>query len=365
MLSVPSYFYTRSGKFIYWAIFTILSFSSVLRLYILHGYVRLYYSHMATLELTLVYICCIQTSVFDFLESFGLYIIQLVIYLVFNILKYRSVTTSGGYLFDYILFFIVIGFYLNYNNYSYIQTEIRWYNTEGQTSKKKEMIQDFILRLIPKHLSSQIGSAELSLGSSYNNVTMLFADIVGFTAYSADKTPKEVVRMLSKLFTAFDKECNKLQLYKVYTIGDCYVVMSFLDGNDRIEPEQECADVVELGFSMIEIIAKVRKEVNFDGLHMRIGIHTGTIIGGIVGTDIIRFDLYGSDVLIANKMESNGQQDRIHISQSSKELLDKVNKNRRYLFTPNGETEIKALNRKVGGYFVDKNVQQDIDSSES
>jgi hypothetical protein len=149
-----------------------------------------------------------------------------------------------------------------------------WYNTEGQTSKKKEMIQDFILRLIPKHLSSQIGTAELSLGSSYNNVTMLFADIVGFTAYSADKTPKEVVRMLSKLFTSFDKECNKLQLYKVYTIGDCYVVMSFLDGNDRIEPEQECADVAELGFSMIEIIAKVRKEVNFDGLHMRIGIHT-------------------------------------------------------------------------------------------
>jgi class 3 adenylate cyclase len=263
------------------------------------------------------------------------------------------------------MYFVVFGGYLTYNNYYYIQTEIRWYNTEGQTSKKKEMIQDFILRLIPKHLSSQIGSAELSLGSTYNNVTMLFADIVGFTAYSADKTPKEVVRMLSKLFTSFDKECNKLQLYKVYTIGDCYVVMSFLDGNERIEPEQECADVVELGFSMIEIIAKVRKEVNFDGLHMRIGIHTGAIIGGIVGTDIIRFDLYGSDVLIANKMESNGQQDRIHISQSSKDLLDKVNKSKRYLFTPNGETEIKALNRKVVGYFIDKNVQHDMESSDS
>ena len=80
--------------------------------------------------------------------------------------------------------------------------------------------------------------------------------------------------MLSSLFTAFDKECNKLDLYKVYTIGDCYVVMSFLDNRDRLSPQVECEKVTELGFSMIEIISRVRKEVNFMGLHMRIGIHT-------------------------------------------------------------------------------------------
>lgn len=219
-------------------------------------------------------VCLVLRSVLDFLESISLYLIQLICYIAFNILKYNSVTSNGSYLSDYVVFFVVFGIYAIFNNYYYIKTEIDWYNTEGQTSNKKEMIQDFILRLIPKHLSSQIGSAELSKGSSYSNVTMIFADIVGFTAYSGNKTPKQVVQMLSKLFTAFDKECNKLQLYKVYTIGDCYVVMSFLDGDDRIAPELECADVLELGFSMIEIIAKVRKEVNFDGLHMRIGIHT-------------------------------------------------------------------------------------------
>lgn len=208
------------------------------------------------------------------MESATLFFVQLTFFLVFSILKYLSVTTSGSYLFDYIVFYLVIGIYAIFNNYHYIKTEISWYNTEGQTSKKKEMIQDFILRLIPKHLSSKIGSPELSIGDTYENVTLLFADIVGFTSYSAGKTPNEVVHMLSRLFTSFDKECNKLELYKVYTIGDCYVVMSFLDGNQRIKPEEECADVVELGFSMIEIIARVRKEVNFDGLHMRIGIHT-------------------------------------------------------------------------------------------
>ena len=78
--------------------------------------------------------------------------------------------------------------------------------------------------------------------------------------------------MLSQLFTSFDKECNRLNLYKVYTIGDCYVVMSFLDKNNRLPPEKECADVLEMGFKMIEIISRVREEINFDGLHMRIGL---------------------------------------------------------------------------------------------
>lgn len=203
---------------------------------------------------------------------------QLAVFLVFYILKYSGQTYSGFYLADYIIYYFVMSGYCLFNYYFYQSTQVSWYNTEGQTSNKKEKIQDFILRLIPKHLSSQIGSPTLSLGSTYTDVTLLFADIVGFTAYSADKSPKEVVQMLSKLFTAFDKECNKLELYKVYTIGDCYVVMSFLDGNNRCPPEQECVDVLELAFVMIEIIARVRKEVNFDGLHMRIGIHTVSLL---------------------------------------------------------------------------------------
>lgn len=295
------------------------------------------------------------------MESVSLLVAQALVFLPCLNFKYVSVTTSGDYLFSYLAFYFVTSIYSIYNAYHYIWTVITWYNTQGQSSWKKDMIQDFILRLIPKHLSNDIGSDKLSIGSTYENVTLLFADIVGFTAYSAGKTPKQVVEMLSSLFTSFDKECNRLELYKVYTIGDCYVVMGFLDGNDRMDPELECQDVLELGFSMIEIIARVRKEVNFDGLHMRIGIHTGSIIGGIVGTNIIRFDLYGADVLIANKMESNGQEDRIHVSQTSKELLDKVNQNKRYMFSPNGEVEISALNRKVKSYFVDRNNSKQTD----
>jgi hypothetical protein len=73
--------------------------------------------------------------------------------------------------------------------------------------------------------------------------------------------------------------------------------------------------------------------------------------------------LYGADVLIANKMESNGQQDRIHISQSSKDLLEKVNFNGRYIFTPSTPTEVKALGAQIPSYFVDKDIKNELDLS--
>ena len=161
--------------------------------------------------------------------------------------------------------------------------------------------------------------------------------------------------MLSQLFTSFDKECNRLNLYKVYTIGDCYVVMSFQDKFNRIAPEKECTHVVELAFQMIEIIGLVRKEVDFSGLHMRIGVHTGKIIGGLIGTGIIRYDLYGHDVLIANKMESSGESDTVHISEATKNMLCRNPMNeQRFQFIPGEDLEIKVLNKTLSTYFIEE-----------
>ena len=79
--------------------------------------------------------------------------------------------------------------------------------------------------------------------------------------------------MLTKLFTKFDKECVRYKVYKVYTIGDCYVVLGFINANQR-NPVEEAKNVVKMGLSMIEIIRIVRTEANFNLLDMRIGIHT-------------------------------------------------------------------------------------------
>lgn len=102
---------------------------------------------------------------------------------------------------------------------------------------------------------------------------MLFADVAGFTAYSASVPAESVVVMVSKLFTEFDKMCLKYQIYKVYTIGDCYVAMGFVN-KDKRDPGREANNMVQMALSMIDIIRATRKEINFSGLDMRIGIHT-------------------------------------------------------------------------------------------
>lgn len=126
------------------------------------------------------------------------------------------------------------------------------------------------------------------LSDTYEDVTLLFADIVGFTSFSSSCSPRQVVEMLSKLFTDFDIECNRLNLFKLYTIGDCYVVMGLTDKKNRKLPAEEANDVVQLGFKMLDIIVRVRKQVNFEGLNMRIGIHT--VVLGNVGQSLRRSD---------------------------------------------------------------------------
>jgi class 3 adenylate cyclase len=253
----------------------------------------------------------------------------------------------------YLIFFFLAEFLVLLSSYIHIRAEVSAFNNVNLGASTALQIRSFVDRLLPKHVQDYAASDEL-VGETAENVTLLFADIVGFTSYSAGKTPQEVVSMLSQLFTAFDKECSRLNLYKVYTIGDCYVVMSFLDKNARVSPERECASVVELGFRMIEIIGRVREEIKFDGLHMRIGVHTGNIIGGVIGTGIIRYDLYGQDVLIANKMESSGRPDSIHVSESTKLLLEKTSYRKHYLAQPDKEVYISSLETKVNTYFLER-----------
>ena len=105
---------------------------------------------------------------------------------------------------------------------------------------------------------------------------MMYADIKGFTEYSNRHTAQQVVVMLSKLFTSFDELCIKHKVYKVYTIGDCYVVMSFLD-KERRKPEDypnEAMNVMKMAQDMVHIIRETAREIKFNELNMRIGIHT-------------------------------------------------------------------------------------------
>ena len=115
----------------------------------------------------------------------------------------------------------------------------------------------------------------------------------------------------------------------MHTIGDCYVVMGYTGRTPKYRRTtqvqiDEAYRVVKVGLEMIDIIREVREtssDPNLKSLDMRIGIHTGRIVGGIIGTKVVRYDIFGQDVLIANKMESNGKQGQVCISENTLELL--------------------------------------------
>lgn len=148
------------------------------------------------------------------------------------------------------------------------------------------------------------------------NVSILFADIVGFTKMSSNKSAEELVGILNDLFERFDHLCSLNECEKISTLGDCYYCVS---GCPEPRPDHaKCC--VEMGLGMIQAIKQFDIERN-EGVNMRVGVHTGTVLCGIVGTRRFKFDVWSNDVTLANRMESTGKPGMVHISENTCEFL--------------------------------------------
>ena len=221
---------------------------------------------------------------------------------------------------------------------------------ESKALNEKEKM---LFNLMPLHVVQNMKD-DIPVADVLDNVTLLFADIVRYTDFGNCHQPVEVVHMLMELFKRFDNATKECSVYKVHTIGDCYVVMGFngkVSMNDRNYYE-EAKNVCKMGECMIKIIREVRKKVNFEKLDMRIGIHTGPVIAGIIGSTVVRYDIFGSDVLIANKMESSGVPGRINISEDTKKLLE--SKELPYNLVLNKVVQIPSVGKEIKCYLIDK-----------
>ncbi|KAH9640639.1 hypothetical protein HF086_000583 [Spodoptera exigua] len=152
--------------------------------------------------------------------------------------------------------------------------------------------------------------------SSMDNVSILFADIVGFTKMSSNKGAEELVNILNDLFEKFDELCQNHGCEKISTLGDCYYCVS---GCPEPRPDHATC-CVEMGLGMIDAIREFDR-VRGEGINMRVGVHTGTVLCGIVGTRRFKFDVWSNDVSFANKMESTGKPGRVHISEETAKFL--------------------------------------------
>lgn len=170
-------------------------------------------------------------------------------------------------------------------------------------------------------IASQLINGQSVMAEIFDRVTIYFSDIVGFTTISAESTPMQVVNLLNDLYTCFDKIVGHFDVYKVETIGDAYMVVSGLPVRNGDDHAREIARMA------LALLKKVRSfKIHHrpdDQLKLRIGIHSGSCCAGVVGLKMPRYCLFGDTVNTASRMESNGEALKIHMSQSTKEILDK------------------------------------------
>lgn len=176
--------------------------------------------------------------------------------------------------------------------------------------------ESLLLNILPRSIAERLKEDERNLVEHFPEVTILFCDLVGFTPLAAKTEPAEVVGFLNRVFTTIDGLVEKWGLEKIKTIGDAYMV-----GGGVPDPRPDHAQAVaDFALNLVEAIPAMRETEPLP-LALRIGIHSGPVVAGVIGEKKFAYDLWGDTVNTASRMESSGETDRVHISGQTRDLL--------------------------------------------
>ncbi|XP_068961713.1 guanylate cyclase soluble subunit alpha-1 isoform X5 [Petaurus breviceps papuanus] len=219
-----------------------------------------------------------------------------------------------------------------------------------EEEKKKTV--DLLCSIFPGEVAQQLWQGQAVPAKKFTHVTMLFSDIVGFTAICSQCSPMQVITMLNELYTRFDSQCGELDVYKVETIGDAYCVA----GGLHKESETHAVQIALMALKMMELSDEVMSP-HGEPIKMRIGLHSGSVFAGVVGVKMPRYCLFGNNVTLANKFESCSIPRRINVSPTTYRLLKECPG---FVFTPRSREELPPnFPKEIPGicYFLDAYIQ--------
>jgi class 3 adenylate cyclase len=212
-----------------------------------------------------------------------------------------------------------------------------------QLSQEKERSEELLLNILPVEIADRLKRNESST-EHFEEVTILFADIVGFTSLSAEMEPMELVAGLNQIFSAFDGLTEKYGLEKIKTIGDAYMVV----GGLPIARGDHAIAIAEMALEMQAYMANVPNNLGHN-LQIRIGINTGPVIAGVIGIKKFIYDLWGDAVNVASRMESHGKPGYIQVTETTYAHL----KNQ-YILEPRGTISVKGRGEMITYWLVGK-----------
>jgi class 3 adenylate cyclase len=209
---------------------------------------------------------------------------------------------------------------------------------QRQLLKAEEaQVEDLLLNVLPQPVCERLKRERAWMAESFSEATILFADIAHFTELAAHVTAEEVVALLNRVFSAFDELVEKHQVEKIKTIGDAYMVV----GGVPVTRPDHAEAVAELALDMLDAIRRLNA-LRDEPLRIRLGIHTGPVVAGVIGTKKFSYDLWGDAVNTASRMESHGLADAIHVTRSTYERLRD-----RFVLERRGAIEVKGKGEMV------------------
>jgi class 3 adenylate cyclase len=187
----------------------------------------------------------------------------------------------------------------------------------AQLQVERTKSERLLLNVLPKAIAERLKAGQRTIVDSFIESTVLFADIVGFTRISAKQSPQRTVQLLNDIFSSFDRIAEQLELEKIKTIGDAYMLVSGVPVI-RNDHAGVCATAA---FEFMEAVRAFNRRHQLDWA-IRIGMNSGPVVAGIIGTRKFAYDLWGDTVNIASRMESHGQPGQIQVSDATKKLLE-------------------------------------------
>jgi adenylate cyclase len=186
---------------------------------------------------------------------------------------------------------------------------------EGQTAALAEAqatSERLLLNILPEPVADRLAAGETAIADWFDDATVVFADLVGFTGLAARLEPRPTRDLLDRLFTAFDALADRHGLEKIKTIGDAYMAVGGIPEPSSDHP----ARVVAFGLDLLSETALIAAEVDLP-LDLRIGIHTGPVVAGVIGSRKFSYDLWGDTVNVASRLESQGVPGALQVSEST------------------------------------------------
>jgi adenylate cyclase len=201
-------------------------------------------------------------------------------------------------------------------NVAFMTIAFAYYNravlnsTQRALDRESARSESLLLNILPKSIAERLKNSTELIADRVPEVSIVFADLVGFTEISRKMDAGQLVTMLNEIFLGFDRAAKRLGLEKIKTIGDAYMVVAGVP-EPRVDHVQAAG---EMALAMQTHVGTLSSR--YADLRLRIGIHTGPVVAGVIGENKFSYDLWGDNVNIASRMESHGLPGQIHVSEA-------------------------------------------------